>query len=68
MLILCRGAYIAALLITLLDLPQELSQESPAQTREGGTLLQGLPEWVAQCKRSCILPVGRPLTGNRSDL
>jgi protein farnesyltransferase subunit beta len=45
-----RGAYCAAVIITLLDLPLELSRESPAWSREGMTLLTGLPEYVSRCK------------------
>jgi hypothetical protein len=49
-LIAYRGAYIAAVIITLLDLPLELPRESPAWSREGATLLTLLPEWVTRCK------------------
>jgi protein farnesyltransferase subunit beta len=45
-----RGAYIAAVIITLLDLPLDLPRESPAWSREGATLLTLLPEWVTRCK------------------
>ncbi|CZR57062.1 related to RAM1-protein farnesyltransferase, beta subunit [Phialocephala subalpina] len=45
-----RGAYIAAVILTLLDLPIELSRESPAWSREGGTLLTNLPEWISKCQ------------------
>ncbi|RDW88977.1 hypothetical protein BP6252_01009 [Coleophoma cylindrospora] len=45
-----RGAYCAAVIITLLDLPLELSRESPAWTSNGATLLTNLPEWVAKCQ------------------
>lgn len=44
------GAYIAAVIITLLDLPLELPKQSPAWSREGDTLLTNLPEWVGRCK------------------
>jgi hypothetical protein len=43
------GAYIAALLITLLDLPLELPKDSPASSRGMTSLLSGLPEWIARC-------------------
>ncbi|KAI1004342.1 Protein farnesyltransferase subunit beta [Podosphaera aphanis] len=42
-----RGAYCAMVIIALLNLPIELSQES---SNEGHTLLTGLPEWVARCQ------------------
>ncbi|TVY86476.1 Protein farnesyltransferase subunit beta [Lachnellula willkommii] len=45
-----RGAYIAMVILTLLDLPLELPQESPAWSREGTTFLTGLPEWVGRCQ------------------
>lgn len=45
-----RGAYCAAVIITLLDLPVELPKGSPAWSREGMTLLSGLPEYVSRCK------------------
>jgi hypothetical protein len=47
-----RGAYCAAVAISLLDLPLELSRDSPAWSREGDTLLTGLPEWIGRCKLS----------------
>lgn len=50
------AAYIAALLISLLGLPLELPQDSPAWSPECTTFLSGLPEWVAQCK---IVPHSR---------
>jgi len=45
-----RGAYIAAVIITLLDIPLELHPDSPAWSREGTTLLTGLPEWISRCQ------------------
>jgi len=36
--------------MTLLDLPLELPRESPAWSREGTSLLTGLPEWVGRCQ------------------
>ncbi|TVY24793.1 Protein farnesyltransferase subunit beta [Lachnellula hyalina] len=45
-----RGAYIAVVIMTLLDLPLELPRESPAWSREGSTFLTGLPEWVGRCQ------------------
>ena len=44
------GAYIAAVIITLLDIPLELHPDSPAWSREGTTLLTGLPEWISRCE------------------
>ena len=49
-----RGAYIAVLIITLLDLPIELSKDSPAWSREGDTLLTNVAEWVGRCKSRCF--------------
>ncbi|TAQ88026.1 hypothetical protein B7494_g3645 [Chlorociboria aeruginascens] len=45
-----RGAYCAVVIITLLNLPLDLPRQSPAWSREGDTLLTGLPEWVARCQ------------------
>ncbi|KAH9216430.1 terpenoid cyclases/protein prenyltransferase alpha-alpha toroid [Leptodontidium sp. 2 PMI_412] len=45
-----RGAYIAAVIITLLDIPLELHPDSPAWSREGATLLTGLSEWISRCQ------------------
>ncbi|PMD21996.1 terpenoid cyclases/Protein prenyltransferase [Hyaloscypha hepaticicola] len=45
-----RGAYCAAVIITLLDLPLELPRDSPAWTNEGATLLTGLAEWIGRCQ------------------
>ncbi|CZS99160.1 related to RAM1-protein farnesyltransferase, beta subunit [Rhynchosporium graminicola] len=45
-----RGAYIATVIITLLDIPFELHPDSPAWSREGATLLTGLPEWISRCQ------------------
>ncbi|EKD20363.1 prenyltransferase and squalene oxidase [Drepanopeziza brunnea f. sp. 'multigermtubi' MB_m1] len=45
-----RGAYIAAVIIVLLDLPLELHPDSPAWTKDGATLLTGLPEWISRCQ------------------
>jgi protein farnesyltransferase subunit beta len=42
------GAYIAAVVISLLDLPLNLSRDSPAWSHEGDTLITGLPEWIAR--------------------
>lgn len=44
------GAYIAAVILTLLDLPLELPRESPAWSGEGSSFLTDLPEWIGRCK------------------
>jgi len=44
------GAYCAAVIISLLNLPLELSSDSPAKARETDTLLTGIPEYVRRCK------------------
>jgi hypothetical protein len=49
LLIQDSGAYIAAVIITLLDLPSE-HPDSSARSHEGRSLLAGLPEWIARCK------------------
>ena len=36
--------------ISLLNLPLDLPRNSPAWSREGDTLLTGLPEWISRCK------------------
>ena len=47
----CRGAYCAAVVITLLSLPLNLTRESPAwDGDEGKTLFTGLAEYVRRCK------------------
>lgn len=45
-----RGAYIAAVLITLLDLPLDLTPESPAYDGGRSNLLTGIAEYVRSCK------------------
>ncbi|KAK1759547.1 terpenoid cyclases/protein prenyltransferase alpha-alpha toroid [Echria macrotheca] len=46
-----RGAYCAAVIITLLNLPLELTPESPAYTPDGSTnLLSGLADYVRRCQ------------------
>lgn len=45
----CRGAYCAAVIISLLNLPLELPPSSPAWS-PGATFLTNLPEWIARCK------------------
>jgi len=49
-LIYNRGAYCAMVAISLLNLPLDLPRDSPAWSREGDTLLTGLPEWIGRCK------------------
>lgn len=68
MLIIHSGAYIAAVLITLLNLPLELSKDSPAWS-EGATLLSGLAEYIARCKFSAQEErKGNKLTARRSNI
>jgi hypothetical protein len=44
------GAYCAAVIISLLNLPLDLPRDSPAWSEKGATLLTNLPEYVARCK------------------
>ncbi|KAH8599639.1 terpenoid cyclases/protein prenyltransferase alpha-alpha toroid [Bisporella sp. PMI_857] len=43
-----RGAYCAAVIISLLNLPLDLPRDSPAWSEKGATLLTNLPEYVAR--------------------
>ncbi|KAM0260608.1 hypothetical protein ACHAQJ_002670 [Trichoderma viride] len=45
-----RGAYCAAVVISLLNLPLDLSSESPACATGHTNLLSGLAEWVRLCQ------------------
>ncbi|KAI1416583.1 terpenoid cyclases/Protein prenyltransferase [Hypoxylon sp. FL1857] len=45
-----RGAYCAAVLVTLLNLPLDLSSDSPAWTNDRPDLFTGLPEFVRRCQ------------------
>jgi len=45
-----RGAYCAAVLITLLQLPLDLPTDSPAYTPERPDLFSGLADYVRRCK------------------
>lgn len=45
-----RGAYCAATVITLLDLPLDLSRESLAWSHGCTSLLTNLPEWLSRCQ------------------
>ncbi|KAJ0380870.1 hypothetical protein COL26b_000710 [Colletotrichum chrysophilum] len=45
-----RGAYCAAVIVTLLNLPLELSTDSPAWTPERPTLFTGLADYVRRCQ------------------
>ncbi|KAF4595927.1 protein farnesyltransferase subunit beta [Ophiocordyceps camponoti-floridani] len=45
-----RGAYCAAVIISLLGLPLDLSPDSPARTAGHVGLLDGLGEWVQRCQ------------------
>lgn len=47
---LCRGAYCAAVLISLLNIPLELSPDSPARASGHTDLFSGLGEWVRRCE------------------
>jgi len=52
-LIKSSGAYCAMVIISLLNLPLELPEESPARISSGEasvTLLTNLPEWIARCR------------------
>ncbi|KAL0941898.1 prenyltransferase and squalene oxidase [Colletotrichum truncatum] len=45
-----RGAYCAAVIVTLLNLPLDLSTDSPAWTPERPTLFTGLADYVRRCQ------------------
>ncbi|OHE94247.1 prenyltransferase and squalene oxidase [Colletotrichum orchidophilum] len=45
-----RGAYCATVIVTLLDLPLDLSTDSPAWTPERPTLFTGLADYVRRCQ------------------
>ncbi|KZL76269.1 farnesyltransferase subunit beta (prenyltransferase and squalene oxidase) [Colletotrichum tofieldiae] len=45
-----RGAYCAAVIATLLNLPLDLSTDSPAWTPERPTLFTGLADYVRRCQ------------------
>ncbi|KYK55000.1 Terpenoid cylases/protein prenyltransferase alpha-alpha toroid [Drechmeria coniospora] len=45
-----RGAYCAAVIISLLDLPLDLSSDSPAHAAGHTGLFDGLGEWVQRCQ------------------
>ncbi|KAI1211324.1 terpenoid cyclases/Protein prenyltransferase [Annulohypoxylon truncatum] len=45
-----RGAYCAAVLVTLLNLPLDLSSDSPAWTTDQPNLFSGLGDYVRQCQ------------------
>ncbi|PKS11495.1 hypothetical protein jhhlp_003259 [Lomentospora prolificans] len=45
-----RGAYCAAVIITLLNIPLDLSPDSPAWTPERPTLFTGLADYVRRCQ------------------
>lgn len=60
-----RGAYCAAVLITLLNLPLELPPDSPAWTPDGPNLFAGLGDYVRRCKRTqAKYPSVRPMQTN----
>lgn len=45
-----RGAYCAAVIISLLNLPLTLSLDSPARAAGHTELFSGLGEWIRQCE------------------
>ncbi|KAL1847644.1 CAAX farnesyltransferase (FTase) subunit beta [Diaporthe australafricana] len=45
-----RGAYCAAVVVSLLNLPTDLTPESPAWTPDHATLFTNLPEYVQRCQ------------------
>jgi protein farnesyltransferase subunit beta len=45
-----RGAYCAATILSLLNLPLDLPAESPARGQGKESFLDGLPEWVGRCQ------------------
>lgn len=51
-----RGAYCAAVVISLLNLPTDLTRESPAWTSDHPTLFTKLPEYVQRCMYSQVSP------------
>ena len=55
------GAFCAAVIITLLNLPLELTPESPAYNPSKSTnLLSGVGEYVHKCKQPHVSPVHVP--------
>ena len=46
---LCSGAYTAMVMISLLGLPLELPQESPARAAGMSSFLDKLPQWLSRC-------------------
>ncbi|KAI2622015.1 terpenoid cyclases/Protein prenyltransferase [Hypomontagnella submonticulosa] len=45
-----RGAYCAAVLITLLNLPHDLSPDAPARAADRSNLFDGLADYVRRCQ------------------
>lgn len=45
-----RGAYCASVIISLLNIPQELAPESPARAGGHTRLFDGLAQWISRCK------------------
>jgi hypothetical protein len=45
-----RGAYCASVIISLLNLPLNLSPDSPARAAGHTSLFGGLAEWISRCK------------------
>lgn len=56
-----RGAYCAAVVVSLLNLPTELTPESPAWTPDHPTLFTKLPEYVQRCMYTYVPPWSGPL-------
>ena len=51
-----RGAYCAAVVVSLLNLPTDLTPESPAWTPDHPTLFTKLPEYVQRCMYTQVPP------------
>lgn len=58
-----RGAYCAAVVISLLNLPTDLTPESPAWTPGHPTLFTKLPEYVQRCMYTQVPPPPRARPG-----
>ena len=44
-----RGAYCAAVIISLFSLPLELPVDAPARAQGVNSLIDGLPEYLSRC-------------------
>lgn len=47
---LCRGAYCAMVMVSLLALPPELPHSAPARRAGLTSFVDGLPEYLSRCK------------------